>query len=126
MPKQSAQVGEQGPMAGSRVRGSSSSNCSETHMKTKLLFCYKYVRGLAPGPACSVVSGSVSVKHPKPRFVDIISILLASLTPPSSVISIPHSSISSPEFHQMFGRGIYLLLDEMSQETVMLASCLKA
>jgi hypothetical protein len=51
------------------------------------------------------------------------------LDPTDLLTSIPHSFIRLPELHPKFGCGslhLHLLLDEASQETVMLGACLKA
>jgi hypothetical protein len=45
------------------------------NMKTKLHICYKCVGGLDPGPASSLVGGSVSVSPQGPRLVDSVYFL---------------------------------------------------
>jgi hypothetical protein len=63
--RQRAQVGEQDPQAGNRVRDSPYSSCWETCMKTKLHICYICVGGLGPAHVCSLVAGSVSGEPPR-------------------------------------------------------------
>jgi hypothetical protein len=57
-------------------------------MKTKLYICYKYVVGLHPVHACSLVGSLVSVSPHGPRLFDSVGLVLF-LTPPAHTILFP-------------------------------------
>jgi hypothetical protein len=98
-------------------------------MKTKLHIYFKCIEGLGQALACSLVGGSVSVRHHGPRLVDIVGLLVVFLTSLTHSILSP-SSTGIPEFHQMFSCGsqhlFYPPLDKTFPETVTLSFCLEA
>jgi len=87
-------------------------------------------RGLGPAPECSLVGGAVSVSLRGHRLVDSGGLLVVSLTPLTFSLPSPtllRGSASSTRFMAMSFCGyLVLTLDEASQETVMLGSCLHA
>ena len=87
-------------------------------MKTKLHICYKCIGGLGPAPACSLVGGSVSLSSHVFRLVDTIGLLVVSLTPPAPSLLSP----TLPDVWLWVCICFHLLLDEASQEIVMLGS----
>jgi hypothetical protein len=84
-------------------------------MKTKLYICYKW-KGLGPAPACSLVDGSVSTSHHRPKFVDSVGHLVVSLSPPVYLIlyvTLPQDTLSSIWCLVMgLCIHVHLLLDE--------------
>ena len=96
-------------------------------MKTKLHTCHKCIGGLGPDPAFSRIGMPGSVSPHGPRLVDSGD-LLVSLTPSKILTSISHSSTRLSRLCLMFDVSclcLHLLLDEASQETVKLGSCLQ-
>ena len=91
-------------------------------MTTKLHICYICVGGLGPDNACSLVGASVSVGPHGPRLVYSVGLSIVSLTMP-----LLQDSLSST-YCLVMGFWIYFhqLLDEASQKTVMVCSCLQA
>ena len=105
-------------------------------MKNKLHSCYISVGDLGPVSEYSLVGGSVSEGPHWPRLVDSVGPLVASLTFPARSI-LPHKIVivyplptRLPELCLLFGCGFqslfHQLLGKVSQETVMLGSCLQA
>ena len=81
-------------------------------MKTRLHICYKYIGALGADHACSLVDGSVYVSPHGPRLIESVSLVL-SLTPQASLIL---SSARLPEFHLMFGYGLYTFFCQLLNE----------
>jgi hypothetical protein len=92
--RQPAQLGEQDPQAGNRFRGSQSSNCWGTYMKTKVHICYICALDLCPAHVYSLVGGSVSGCHQESRLVDSVDLLVQSLFPLNSS-TLPQYSMGS-------------------------------
>ena len=97
------------------------------HQAAHLLQMYK---GLGPGPASSLVGDSFSVSPLQLTLVDCVDLLVVSLIPLAYSLptpTLPQDFLSSVCCLAM-GLCIcfHLLLDEASQETVMLGSCLQA
>lgn len=53
----------------------------ETHMKTTMHICHKYIRGFWSSPICSRISGSGTVNPHDPSLLDFVHLLVLSLTP---------------------------------------------
>ena len=97
-------------------------------MKTKLHICYKYIVDLGLAPACSLVGGLVSVSPYGPRLVDCVGFSWCSgpLWPTQSYPPVFHRTLKLPLMFGYLCVHFHPLLDEDSQETVMLGSCLEA
>jgi hypothetical protein len=89
------------PMEGNRIQDSPLSNCQRTHMKTKLHFCYKCIKGLDPASAWSFVGGSAAVTSMGPGLCRSCGVL----DPSNLLNSNHHSSVRLLNLCQMFGHG---------------------
>jgi len=116
--------------ARNRVRDGPHSNFESTYMKIQLYICYKCVGGLGPATVCSLVGGLVSGSPHGHKLVASVGLLVVSLTPLDSRNLSPYPFPKSLRalLHIWLRVSIcfHRLLDEASQKTVMLVSCLQA
>ena len=94
---------------------------------SKLNMCYICVGDIVPVYPCPSVDGSVSVNPHDPMLVSPVGFLVIFLTSPAPSVL----SLSLPQDSLHSGVGVlyicfHQLLDEASQMTVMLGSCMQA
>jgi len=78
-------------------------------------------------PSCSLVGGSISISPYEPRLRDSIDILIAFLTPLTCLILPLLFHNKTLQYLAVdLCLCLHLLLDEASQKTAMLGSCLQA